>query len=72
MELKLFLKIPRGGPLPDSPGLPRDLIYKTASRRLAHWIQQDGSFNKATGGCTLCTDSFTKEASSYFSIKYQI
>jgi len=27
---------------------------------LAHWIQQDGSFNKASGGLTLCTDSFTE------------
>jgi len=40
--------------------IPSNIFDLLTPLALAHWIQQDGSFNKASGGLTLCTDSFTE------------
>jgi len=41
--------------------IPSTIFHLLTPLALAHWLIQDGSFNKASGGCTLCTDSFTEE-----------
>nr|QNH92692.1 hypothetical protein [Wolfiporia cocos] len=41
--------------------VPKDTISRLTPVSLAHWIMDDGSFNKSKGYLILCTDSYCKE-----------
>ena len=41
--------------------VPKDSISRLTPVSLAHWIMDDGSFNKSKGYLILCTDSYCKE-----------
>lgn len=40
--------------------IPKNTYEQLTYASLAHWNQEDGSFNKTKGNLTLCTDSFIK------------